>query len=90
MQDEIHKELFVISENFFKIQPWQLLDDCDIFGLFLRDKDELYFSSIMGSGEMEYGVLFLKGWEGFQNFPYNGKEEQHSDNSKGRGYVKEN
>ena len=66
MRDEIHKELFVISEDFFKIQPWQLLDDCDILGLFLRGKDELYFASIMGSGGMEYGVLFLKGWEGFK------------------------
>lgn len=66
MQDNIHKELFIISEAFFKAQPWQLLDDCDIFGLFLKDKDELYFVSIVGSGRMEYGALFFKGWEGFK------------------------
>lgn len=79
MQDSIHKKLFLIAEEFFKLKPWEFLEDCDIFGLFLKDKSELYFASVMGSGGMEFGALFMKGWQGFKMLADSANAEEDKD-----------
>lgn len=79
MQDNIHKELFLIAEEFFELKPWEFLEDCDIFGLSLKDKGELYFASIMGSGGIEYGALFMKGWQGYQMLADSANAEEDKD-----------
>ncbi|MFH1258711.1 MAG: hypothetical protein ABII74_02670 [Elusimicrobiota bacterium] len=66
MENNIHQKLFLIAKGFFRLEPWQFLGNDDIFGLFLKDKDELYFVSVMGDGGEEYGALFMKGWIGYQ------------------------
>lgn len=45
------------------LQPWQQAED-HIIGL--RGNCGLRFASIMGSSGMEFGVLLLKGWEGYR------------------------
>ncbi len=66
MENNIHQKLFLTAKGFFRIEPWQFLANADVFGLFLKDKDELYFVSVMGDGGEEYGALFIKGWIGYQ------------------------
>jgi hypothetical protein len=66
MQEDIHKKLFRVAESFFNARPWDVLDNEDVFGLSLKGKNELCFVCIMGGGGMEYGALFMKGWEGYK------------------------
>ncbi len=66
MKDAIHKQLFLIVEELFRIKPWNTVDNKSIFGIYLKDGDLLYFVSIMGSSGMEYGALLMQGWEGYQ------------------------
>lgn len=79
MQETIHKKLFLTSEEFFRIKPWESLEDCDIFGLCLKDKNELYFVSIMGGGGIEYGALFMRGWLGYNMLAESANAEEDKD-----------
>ena len=56
-------ELAALVEEFFALQPWRHVEDC-IIGL--RGNCGLRFASVMGSGGMEFGVILLKGWEGYR------------------------
>lgn len=65
MKDKIHKQLFLISGELFRIKPWNTVDNENIFGIYLKDSERLYFVSIMGSSGMEYGVILMQGWKGY-------------------------
>lgn len=65
MKNGIHKQLFLISEELFKIRPWDIVDNEDLFGICLKDSGQLYFISIMGSCGIEYGALLMQGWKGY-------------------------
>ncbi|MDO8662235.1 MAG: hypothetical protein Q7K98_03320 [Candidatus Omnitrophota bacterium] len=65
MKDNFHKQLFLISEELFRIKPWDTVDNENIFGICLKNSDLLYFISIMGSSGMEYGVILMQDWKGY-------------------------
>lgn len=65
MKDEIHKQLFLVSEELFKVKPWNIVENEDLFGICLKDSGQLYFVSIMGSAGIEYGALLMQGWKGY-------------------------
>lgn len=58
-------ELASLVGAFFSARPWEQIGN-EIFGLSFGGGDCLYFASVMGSGGMEYGVLIVKGWEGYR------------------------
>lgn len=63
MKPKSRCELSVLVEEFFALQPWRHVND-HIIGL--RGNYGLRFASIMGSGGMEFGLLLLKGWDGYR------------------------
>lgn len=63
MKPKSRCELSVLVEEFFALQPWRHVDD-HIIGL--RGSRGLHFASIMGSGGTEFGLLLLKGWDGYR------------------------
>lgn len=65
MKDEIHRQLFLVSEELFKVKPWNIVENEDLFGICLKDSGQLYFVSIMGSAGLEYGALLMQGWKGY-------------------------
>ena len=64
-KDNVHRELFLISEGLFKLKPWDMVGNEDIFGLYIKGQNQLYFVCIMGSGGIEYGLLLMQGWKGY-------------------------
>ncbi|MFH1824263.1 MAG: hypothetical protein ABH873_03440 [Candidatus Firestonebacteria bacterium] len=85
MKYSIHKKLFLTIEELFKIKPWELLDNDDIFGLSLEG--EIYFVSVMGGGGMEYGVFLIKGWEGYKTFTDMLNREMDDDTLMNRAHI---
>ena len=63
MKPQSPSKLATLVEGFFTLQPWRHVED-HIIGL--RGNCGLRFASVMGSGGMEFGVLLLKGWEGYR------------------------
>jgi hypothetical protein len=67
MKDEIHKQLFLIVKDLFRVNPWNIAENEDLFGICLKDSGQLYFVSIMGSAGIEYGALLMQGWKGYHS-----------------------
>lgn len=55
--------LFNVADELKKLKPWQYLDDNHIFVVQHPDTEELFFCSILGSGDIEYGLSIYRGIE---------------------------
>ncbi len=83
----IQQKLFLVIEEFFSLQPWKVVASEDIFGIYLKDKDQLYFASLMGSGGLEYGILFLKGWRGYHSLVALSQADMDTDTMANTNYL---
>ncbi|MFZ3589757.1 plasmid pRiA4b ORF-3 family protein [Bacillus sp. DJP31] len=57
-------DLFALSDEFKKLQPWNWLDDDQIFGVKDPLNNEMVYCSVMGAAGQEYGVAAYEGEEG--------------------------
>lgn len=57
--------LFHVADELKKLKPWQYLDDNHIFVVRHPETEELFFCSILGSSDIEYGLSIYRGIEGW-------------------------
>jgi len=59
------KKLYEVAVNLKKMAPWRCLSDTDILALYLPDREEPVYCSVMGQGEMNYGIGVYPGHESY-------------------------
>ena len=57
--------LYEVANNLKKLAPWRALSDTDILVLQLPGQKEPVYCSVMGSGDMSYGISVYPGHESF-------------------------
>lgn len=57
--------LYEVADNLKKLAPWRALTDSDLLVLQLPGQDEPVYCSVMGQGEMSYGISVHPGKESF-------------------------
>lgn len=67
-QSLLLKHVFKQADDFFRIKPWELFDEADIFGVRSPDTGKEYFISIMGSGGEVYSLAAYEGREALYKF----------------------
>ena len=55
--------LYEVAVNLKKLAPWQVLSDTDILILQLPGQDEPVYCSVMGHGDLSYGIAVYPGHE---------------------------
>ena len=55
--------LYEVAVNLKKLAPWQVLSDTDILILQLPGQDEPVYCSVMGHGDLSYGIAVYPGNE---------------------------
>lgn len=67
-QDNIWKQLYQRVDEFFAWQPWNIMDETEIFGVLSPESGKEYFISIMGSGGKSYSLAAYEGRKGLYQF----------------------
>lgn len=55
------RKLYALAEQVKQLQPWQWMEEADIFGVELPDTGEMGFVSVMGMGGEHYAVSIYRG-----------------------------
>jgi len=59
------KKLYALADKFKKLEPWNQLRDSDLLIIDLPDEKEPVVCSIMGNGDMTFGLSVYPGYEAF-------------------------
>lgn len=59
------KALYEVAENLKKLAPWRALSDTDILVLRLPGREEPIYCSVMGHGDVNYGIGVYPGYESY-------------------------
>jgi hypothetical protein len=62
------QELYDLTLEIKKAEPWKYLWDADILQIKLPNEEEPYFISILGRNEDTYGIVVYPGYESFKSF----------------------
>ncbi|MBF4694655.1 DUF7309 domain-containing protein [Fusibacter ferrireducens] len=65
--DALLNEFYTKAAVVYKEKPWLYLAETDIIELSLPITDEIYYASVIGSGNMSRGIIFYQGARGLQN-----------------------
>lgn len=60
-----YKQLINITNEIIEIEPWEYISDEKIFAIKDPSSEEVYYCSILGNSEIEYGVNFFVGQKGY-------------------------
>jgi hypothetical protein len=62
------KKIFEMAREIRELEPWQWMDETDVFGIRIPGTDRIYFVSVMGSGGEFTGVSFYRGASALAGF----------------------
>jgi hypothetical protein len=62
------KMLFELARECKKLKPWEVLSDCDIFGLKLPWRDETVYPLVMGNSGEFFGLSVYRGARGLLHY----------------------
>ncbi len=62
------QELYDLTLEIKKAEPWKYLGDTDIIRILLPNETEPYFISILGKNKDTYGIVVYPGYESFNSF----------------------
>jgi hypothetical protein len=71
------KDLYQVSEKVKNLQPWEWMEEVDLFGVQDPESNQIGFVSVMGRMGEHFGVFIYLGVEGLYGFW--GFQEQHSE-----------
>jgi hypothetical protein len=60
--------LFELAREYKKLKPWEVLSDCDIFGLKLPWRDETVYPLVMGNSGEFFGLSVYRGGRGLLHY----------------------
>lgn len=62
------KELYQVSEKIKDLEPWEWMQEVDLFGIQDPESDQIGFTSVMGRMGEHFGVFIYLGAEGLYRF----------------------
>ena len=62
------KELYQVSEKIKDLEPWEWMQEVDLFGIQDPESDQIGFTSVMGRMGEHFGVFIYLGAEGLYGF----------------------
>lgn len=67
-QSLLLKQVYKQADDFFRVKPWELFDEADIFGVRSPDTGKEYFISIMGAAGEVFSLAAYQGREALYKF----------------------
>lgn len=66
IQRETWSNLLQSTAELYRLAPWKLMTDEEIFGVEIPESKEIYFVCIMGNAKQTYGICIYRGFDGFR------------------------
>lgn len=65
---ETWKQIYTLGEELFRLEPWKVLNETDLFGVQSPDTGKEYYISMIGSDGVAFGIMAYQGTDAILRF----------------------